>query len=84
MPARRRTTTRSRLHMGSKLSEPRPPKQSVSFIGEEIDQAIERIQARGTDLPRWHRLAVKVATVTLRLCKHRIRMAINCGSWGPR
>ena len=64
--------------------EPETPKQSVSFIGDEIDLAIDRIRERATDLPRWHRLAVKVAVKTLRLCKHRIRMAIDCGSWGPK
>jgi hypothetical protein len=64
--------------------EPPSGGTSVRFIGEEIDQAIARIQERAEGLPRWHRLAVKVATKTLKLCRLRIKMAIGCGDWGPK
>ena len=85
MAAPRRKSTRSRrAGYGLTPSEPPSGETSVRFIGEEIDQAIDRILERAEGLPRWHRLAVKVATKTLKLCKHRIRMAIDCGGWGPK
>jgi hypothetical protein len=82
MTASRRTSVRTRRHRPRPGKEPRGTETRVSFIGDEIDQAIRRIQAQGADLPRIGRLAVRVATVTLRLCKLRIRASIDCGNWG--
>lgn len=82
MPVSRRKSTRA---AGGKAPyDPRQTETKVSFIGEEIDEAIRRIRKRGDDLPRMGRLAVRIATVTLRLCKLRIRASIDCGNWGIR
>jgi hypothetical protein len=84
MAVSRRTSTRTTRGR----SKRRRPNQEgsgetkVSFIGEEIEQAIRRIKERGDDLPRSGRLAVRLAAVTLRLCKLRIKASIGCGAWG--
>jgi hypothetical protein len=74
--SRRKTARRtSRRHRGGDGSV------KVSFIGKEIQDAIERINRQADRLPREGRLAAKVAVNTLRLCSHHIKRAVNCDFW---
>ena len=85
MAARRRKSARPGRRAGMTFWEPESPaptETKVSFIGEEIEQAIRRIEERGSDLPRVGRFAVRVATFSLKLCKQQIKLAIGCGGWG--
>ena len=54
----------------------------VSFIGDEIDRAIEQIVRISRDLPPDGQRAGRIAATTLRHCKRIIKFTVRCRSWG--
>jgi hypothetical protein len=81
MAAKRRRSTRRAAQKTTRRQLRNDQPVKVSFIGEEIRDATDRIRRQAESLPREGRIAAKVAVNTLRLCSRHIQMAVNCDFW---
>ena len=74
-------TRRKQARAGRKGAIRRRDRIKVSFIGEEIEKAIDRISREAEQLPGEGQDAVRIAILALKGCSLTTKSLVRCKAW---